>query len=368
MDEFPESDRLFDFTHPREQAGLVGQAAAEDRLLQAYLSGKIHHAWIFGGPKGIGKATLAYRLARFVLKHPDSSVLDGAEINSLFVAPEDPVFKRVASRGHSDVFVARRAYDQKSKRLRSEINAETVRGTTRFYARTAGEGGWRICIVDAADEMNKTAANALLKILEEPPARALLILIAHAPRRLLPTIRSRCVSLSVDPLGAADVMQVLRSQVADNDLPSPQDLAELVELARGSPGRALALMQGNGWRNFSDFKSLVAGMPKLDQQACVAFAERLGARGAEAEYALFYELVSDWLAASIRRSATGRSAGQAPDQLAHLMPRGELAAWSEAWQKITHSIGRTNALNLDRKQTILQTFHTLEETALAAGH
>jgi len=360
MDELPESDRLFDFTHPREQVDLIGHTAAEQRLLQAYLSGKIHHGWIFGGPKGIGKATLAYRLARFILKHRDPTILDRTEHETLFISPDDPVFKRVASRGHSDVFVACRQYDQKSKRLRSEISAELVRKTTQFFARTAGEGGWRICIVDAADDMNRTAANALLKILEEPPERALFILIAHAPRRLLPTIRSRCIGLTLNPLSQQDATQVVQDQLQTRNIPPPDNLAELVDLSRGSPGRALALLHGKGWTHFSDFKGLMADMPKLDQQACVAFAERLAVRGGEDEYALFFELLSDWLATNIRRSATGQGGTQ------HFMARERLGQWSEAWEQITHSIGRSNALNLDRKQTILQTLYTLEETAVAA--
>lgn len=360
MDDLPESDRLYDFPHPREQADLVGHAAAEGRLLQAYLGGKFHHAWIFGGPKGIGKATLAYRLARFVLRHGDPNRENLTGTDSLHVSVEDPVFKRVASRGHADVFVANRIYDQKSKRLRAEISAETVRKTTRFYTRTAGEGGWRICIVDAADDMNNTAANALLKILEEPPERALFILIAHAPKRLLPTIRSRCIGLSLNTLARPDAMKVIENQLQRVNVPLPDDIDDLVALSGGSPGRALSLLHGKGWKNFTDFKNLMAGMPKLDQQSCVAFAERISARGGEDEYAQFLELLTDWLAAGIRRSATGQTAGA--DEKG-LMRRDRLGAWSKAWEEITHSIGRANALNLDRKQTVLQTLYTLEEAA-----
>ena len=362
MDEVPESDRLFDLPHPREQSELVGHAQAEQQLLKAYMGGKAHHAWILGGSRGIGKATLAYRFARFALKYPEPSELNSPP-TTLHVDPDDPVFRRVASSGHSDVFVARRIYDLKSKRLRSEISAETIRKTSQFYTRTAGEGGWRLCIVDAADDMNKTAANALLKVLEEPPPRALFILVAHAPGRLLATIRSRCINLQLNGLSAEDLATVLRQNGSDEDL---SGLQELAALSRGSPGRALELLRGKGWSNFQDFAKLIASAPNTDHKALTAFAERIGARGAEAEFRLFFELLSDWLAASIRRrattpdSSTVLSAAQWADRA---MPQNRLGEWSKAWQQITHSIERTNALNLDRKQTVLQAIHTIEEAA-----
>ncbi len=363
MDEVPESDRLLDFPHPREQSELIGHKSAEQRLLKAYVGGKAHHAWILGGTRGIGKATLAYRFARFALKHPDPAAFSDNAPATLHVSPDDPVFRRVASEGHSDVFVARRNYDLKAKRLRTEISAETIRKTTRFFSRTAGEGGWRICIVDAADDMNKTAANALLKVLEEPPARALFVLVAHAPGRLLPTIRSRCISLHLHGLAPDDLATVVQKHGGQGDV---SDLPELATLSRGSPGRALALSHGKVWSNFRDFTQLLTTLPGADHKTCMAFAEKLGARGAEADFRLFFELLSDWLAASIRRRATSPadavalSASQWTDRA---MPQNRLGAWSEAWQKITHSIAQTNALNLDRKQTVLQAIHTIEQAA-----
>ena len=366
MDELPESDRLLEFPHPREQGALIGHAEAEQRLLKAYLGGKIHHAWILAGARGIGKATLAYRLARFVLKNPDPAALHAQSSTGLDVAADDPVFRRVAAGAHPNVFVVRREYDHRGKRLRREITAETVRDTTRFFTRTAGEGGWRICIVDAADDLNRTAANALLKVLEEPPPRALFILISHVPGRLLPTIRSRCVSLAMEGLEQdqwREVVQTLRQDAEGSDL------AALADLSRGSPGRALALMSGKGWEIFRDLLACWSDTNKRSGGQGVAIAERLAARGAEEEFSTFFELLSDWLASRVRTTALGAPAagnanGVGGGVLA--MPAASLGHWSETWQKIMHSLARTNALNLDRKQTVLNAIHLIEETASAS--
>jgi len=365
MDELPESDRLPGCPHPREQMDLFGHNAAEQRLLQAYLSGKAHHAWIIGGTRGIGKATLAYRFARFVLKHPDPAEPACAGAKSLHVDPSDPVFRRVASEGHADLFVARRNYNSRTKRLQSEISAETMRDATHFFGRTAGEGGWRICIVDAADDMNRFSANALLKILEEPPPRALFLLVAHAPGRLLATIRSRCLHLGLGGLDPKHLSAVVERLSPPRELPP---LDELAWLSRGSPGRALALVREKGWDTFQEFSALIAQSSASDPRRRIAFAERLGARGAEEQFFLFFEILSDWLSAQIRQRATSPEASQTitgSQWALRAMPPHSLGTWSEAWQQISHSLARTNALNLDRKHTVLQAIRTIEQTAAA---
>src|SRR5262245_31361465 len=161
--------------HPRRRIDLRGHRAAEALLLRQYASGRMHHGWLFVGPRGIGKATLAYRLARFVLTHADPA--SAGESTNLYVPPDSPVAHRIAARGHADLFTLERAYDAKSERLKTEIAVDDVRRASGLFARTAGEGGWRICIVDAADDLNTESANALLKILEEPPAQSLFIMV-----------------------------------------------------------------------------------------------------------------------------------------------------------------------------------------------
>ncbi|RAI30456.1 DNA polymerase III subunit delta', partial [Rhodoplanes elegans] len=192
--------------HPRETLDLVGHAAAEQTLLAAYKSGRVPHAWLIGGPAGIGKATLVYRFARFVLAHPDPASPAVQAATSLALPSDHPVVRRVAADTEGALLALERTPGEKSETVRTVITVDQVRETVGFFGATATGGGWRICVVDAAEELKyPEGANALLKILEEPPRRALLLLVSHSPGRLLPTIRSRCRMLALRPLSAPEV-------------------------------------------------------------------------------------------------------------------------------------------------------------------
>src|ERR1700730_8760597 len=189
---------------PRENPGLIGHDAAEAVLLQAFASNRLPHGLLITGPHGIGKATLAFRFARFLLSHAaeqgGGALFAPSSPTSLALPTEHPVFRRVASSGHADLLTVERGIDPKRKRERTEIVGEDTRAIAAFLRLTPAEGAGRIVIVDTADEMNRNAANAVLKILEEPPDRAILILVSDNPGRLLPTIRSRCRPLSPPPV------------------------------------------------------------------------------------------------------------------------------------------------------------------------
>jgi len=200
---------------PRETNVLFGHADAERILLDSYKSGRMPHAWVIGGERGIGKATLAYRLARFVLAHPDPRTADVQQAASLAVTADHPVARRIAAQAQGDLLVLERTLNDKGK-LRQDIAVDDIRRSVVFFGSTAGEGGWRIAIVDAVDELNRFGANALLKVLEEPPERSLLLLVSHAPGRVLPTIRSRCRRLLLRPLKAADVSRAVAAATARN--------------------------------------------------------------------------------------------------------------------------------------------------------
>lgn len=340
---------------PRENPDLVGQERAEAALLDAYNAGRLPHAWLFTGPRGIGKVTLAFRFARFLLAQAgDGPGLFRAPPASLAIDPDHPAGRRVASGGHADLLLIERAYDPKRNRRRSEIVVGDVRQIGDFLHLTPAEGGWRIVIVDGADDMNRNAANALLKVLEEPSARSLLMITSASPGRLLPTIRSRCRHLAMPPLAEAQVVELIRKY-----LPSvgAKDAAALAQLAEGSIGRALELEAAGGVALDREMTALLATLPALDGGALDRFSDRVGRIGGEEAFRLVAELLPTRLARMIRDAA----AGTAPPP--KFLARRPLDRWIEVWEKLVGLFALVDEVNLDRKQVMLNAFFTLEEAA-----
>jgi DNA polymerase-3 subunit delta' len=340
---------------PRANPDLVGHEAAEARLRHLYDSSRLPHALLLAGPRGIGKATLAFRLARFVLSEAgEGGVLEMfggpghlSDAPGLAVRADSGVFRRVAAGGHADLLTIERAYDPRRKRLRHEIVVDDVREIGAFLHLTAAEGGWRVVIVDGADAMNRNAGNALLKILEEPPRRALLLLVAHSPGPLLPTIRSRCRQMKLSPLPAASVRMLL-----GRHCPNLDDVAaaSIVDLAEGSIGRALELAASGGVELYRTMVAMLARRPGLDPLALHGFADKLARADAEASYRTVEELLRQHLA----RQAVGAARG------GH---RREAARWASLRDEIGNEFARADGLNLDRKQTILSAFFAIEQAA-----
>jgi len=357
-------------TGPRYATDLIGHQAAEHAFLDAWNSKRLAHAWLICGPRGIGKATLAYRIARFVLSGGGGA---GGGVN-LFGEPElpisleidhhHPVIRRIASGGHADLKVLERGWaDDKKTKMKSEIPVDEVRGVGGFMSLTPGEGGWRVVIVDAADEMNRSSANAILKVLEEPPRNALMLLLSHSPGRLLPTIRSRCRRLSLKPLSDEQVTLLLRRS---NPELSDEDAQSLARLAEGSIGKAQALAAEGGLELYRQMVGLIAGLPKLDVPALHGFAETV-AKGDDA-FRTVTELLLWWLAQAATRGAGKQAAevvaGEAALQ-SRLVRSAGLEPWVQLWEKSQTLFGRADAVNLDRKQVLLNVFSSLERLCRA---
>ena len=333
--------------HPRETSAWFGHAAAERALVEAYRGGRIPHAWLIGGPAGIGKATLAYRMARFVLAHPDPSAPSVQAATTLAVDPAHPVARRIAARAHGDLLTLERT-EGESGALRTVIIVEDVRRTLGFFGHTAGEGGWRVCIVDAADELQyPQASNALLKVLEEPPPRALFLLVSHAPGRLLATIRSRCRYLALRPLAAEEVARAAAAALGRGDDDDDAAIAAAAAAADGSVGRALQLLGGAALKVRERVSELLAALPSVDPMALHALGDALG-RADPQTFTTFVDTVRDWLSARLARGA-GEPA--------------RLAQVAQVWEKLNRAAREVEVFNLDRKPMVFAVFGLLADAA-----
>ena len=356
------ADERDEVPSPRANPYFIGHAAAEAALLAAWQSGRLPHGWLITGPRGVGKATLAFRFAKFLLAGAAGGQgLFGGAPADLAVDPEQSAARLAASGGHSDLLTIERSYDERNKRLRSEIVVEDVRQLGGFLHLTPGFGGWRIVVIDCADEMNRHAANAVLKLLEEPPRQALLLLVSHAPGGLLPTIRSRCRRLALGPLADREVAALLgryRPGLA------PADLDLLVRLAGGSIGRALALSDETGLTLCREVGELLQSLPALDVMALHAQADRFGRATGSDAFRTAGELVGDWLARLVRAAATGEPpAERMPGEGAHmrrLLGAARLDQWVALWEKVTRLIAGADEADLDRRQLWISALLAIE--------
>jgi DNA polymerase-3 subunit delta' len=329
---------------PRETFSFFGHEAAEQALLDSYRSGRIAHAWLIGGPAGIGKATLAYRMARFVLAHPDPTGKAVQSAPSLAVGPEEPAGRRIAAQAHPDFFVLQRVPDDKGK-LYTVIRVEDTRRLARFLGSTAGEGGWRVVVVDSADELNASSANALLKALEEPPPQTLFLLVSHSPGRLLPTIRSRCRMLTLRPLAPEQVGQAAATALGRG--PGDTDIREAAAASEGSVARALALLDGDALKFRQTLGRLLDRLPEVDAMALHAVGDKVNGND-RADFEIAVDAVNGWLSRRLR------------DQTAD---SARMARFASAFEQINRSAREAIAFNIDKKPLMFSIFGVLAEAA-----
>jgi DNA polymerase-3 subunit delta' len=362
------SEPLAGVPAPRANPDLLGHESAERELRRLDRLGRLPHAILLCGPRGIGKATLAFRFARFLLTKSSNvapDIFGDATDSGLATDAASSVFRRVASGGHADLLTIERAYDLRRRRLRSEIIVEDTREIAGFFRLTAAEEGWRIVVIDGAEEMNRNAANALLKILEEPPRRGLLLLVSHHPGRLLPTIRSRCRRLSLTALARPILAQLLEHYRPELE---KEEAEALAELSGGSIGRALELAEAGGLALYRSLLDILAHMPRIDIADLYSLADKLARPDSEDACRAVQDLLSQFLARMVTY-AVGRQTG-APgvipieeEVIERLAARADPARWVALRNEIDQSFLNTDQLNLDRKQAVLGAFFAIEETA-----
>lgn len=347
---------------PANQVHLIGHSEAENSLALAAKSGRLAHAWLFCGPEGIGKATLAYRFARHVLDGSTvhvADVLDGPSQD-----PASRVFRLVAADAHPDLLVVRRpdAVENGSRASKrpQDLPIEQIRKIPSFLSLSASDGGWRVVIVDEADRLNRNSANALLKVLEEPPDRTLLMLITEMPGRLMPTIRSRCRRLTLSRLSDEQLEKWLDDwgfDVAENDRKA------LVTLANGSPGRLFRLIENDALSTATQIRAIFSHSGRLDWAAVHKLSEFLARPNADAHFDLSVQLLTDRLETAIQQNARGLE--QRDGLFTGMSGATQLDRLLQVWDKARDLFAATNYANLDKRAVLIQFFAALEGAAKA---
>ncbi|RMC36784.1 DNA polymerase III subunit delta' [Paracoccus siganidrum] len=345
-EDIPEPDRVPGAPHPRHSPRVIGQDGAIAEFVDAARGGRLHHGWLLTGPRGTGKATLAWAIARWLLS--------GMAGDDLSVPEDAPEARRVSALSEPRLQLIRRPWDDKAGRLRAEITVDEIRRLLSFFHLSSAEGGHRIAIIDAADELNTAAANALLKVLEEPPKDALILLVAHQPARLLPTIRSRCRTLRLAPLAPAQMTRVLAGMGID------EDAEALAALSDGSVGEALRLAGQDGLARYQQIVDVFATLPRLDRLAAAKLAEGAAGRaGADGDpFDLTITLLDRFLTRTARAGLMGAPLPQAARGEGALMARispDDLAAreWAGAQARLSARARAGRAVNLDPSALVM---------------
>jgi len=344
----PESDAYEGAPHPRHATRLIGHAGAEMEMLEAYREGRLAPAWLICGLEGIGKATLAWRFARFVLGNPDPAAPSVREARDLSTPPNNPAARQLVALSHPDFALLRRTWNSDSDKFRQDIRVEDIRAGLHRFHLSAAFGGWRIVILDSADDLNRTGANALLKMIEEPPPRALILVVSHRPGLLPATIRSRCRRLRLDPLPPQDIAAVVKGLGPWSER-GDAAIAAAAARADGSVREALRRLDPEGEGLRALIEKTLASLPNGDSRSISKLAEAVGGRDAGDAFNTLNVALYDWLAARCREPSSPT----------------RLEAIADLWDRIREATRETETLNLDRKFHVLALFQEISERAHA---
>ncbi len=338
----PDSDAFPGAPHPRETLALFGHEAAEQGLLDAWRSGRLPQAVIIGGPEGVGKATLAWRLTRFIMANPDPANPAARAATDLSVPGNHPVTHRVAVMAQPDIASLKREWNEKNKRHFTEIRVDDVRKALGLFQMSSGSGGWRVCVIDCADDLNRNSANALLKMIEEPPPRSLFLIVAHKPAHVLPTIRSRSRMVLLQALSGENVERAVSS--LGGGWPD-SEISMAASRSKGSVRQALRMLDRDRLALAGRLDRILGAMPRVDWIGVHSLAETVSKPAAVDEFETLCAGIFDWLGDRVREGAAGGAL--------HLAPLAQV------WEKLVDAVRETEALNLDKRALVLMMFADL---------
>jgi DNA polymerase-3 subunit delta' len=350
----PESDAMEALPHPREAERLFGHAEAEGALLDAYRSRRLSHAWLIGGPRGIGKATLSWRFTRFLLANPDPGSAIVRNAVDLSVPRAHPVWARLQSGAYGDVAVLRREWNDKTRKFFSEIRVDDVRHALQLFQRASSAGGYRICILDSAEDLNRSSANALLKVIEEPPPQSLFLIVSHQPSQVMPTILSRCRKMFLGALAPAEVRAAVEAIGSPGRELPPGEFEALLGRSGGSVSQTLRMLDDTRLALDRELRTELERLPEIDWRALHRLADRLGAAEAVEPSGIMIDTVLDWIDARVRAGAHGAVTAR------------RLAPLAEVWEKVRAAARDAEALNLDKRPLLLSIFADLAQATRMA--
>ena len=374
LEPLPLSDKISGAPHPSEATKIFGQDSAQQQFSNAFDMGRLHHAWLLSGPRGVGKATLVWKIAKFLLTTPNAPAQDGLfgamsqHVSNLETPPDHPALPRILAGSEPALCVLRRSYDEKRKRFKQNITVDDVRSLKSFFGLSAADGGARVVIIDAADDMTDSAANALLKMLEEPPKNAFLFLISHQPAALLPTLRSRCRELRLSAL-SHDMMQQALTQAKIHL--SEEQSSLFTRLSAGSAGQAIRLAQLDGDALYSALISTLQTLPSLNQSAALKLAESFAGQANSERFDLLIDLIDYILGQAAKTSLIPLDPDSDPttldQKLFTTLHKGPIGArkWALLQQDISQRMRHGRAVNLDPVTLILDMFFKIEKCAAA---
>ncbi len=370
------SDCLDGAFHPVATPLFFGHRGPIDSLSQSLNSGRFHHGWIFSGPRGVGKATLAYHLARVLLEKNsfDGTAFlerDGAfDLLGLSEQIRSQKTGRLVSQfAHPDMRILRRSFDPKTKKFFSAIRIDEMRALRDMLHTTPSMGGWRVVLIDAAEDMNEASSNACLKILEEPPARTVFILITKSLGQIPITIRSRCRGVKFHGLGFEDFKSALLQQFEGQGRSLPEDLKieDLQHLSGGSVRSAYELIEGNGLKFYKLLYKILEGLPTLDGRLLEQFVDGVLRDKSGGDYQVALQLMADMLLRMIkgRAGAFALSSGEAR-LCDKLIDEGSIDQWLGVWDTMSKQSLQVDEFNLDKKMHLMTSFFNLR-TVVRSG-